>query len=139
MFVRADAAQAFKHLESFERHCAIGCKRIRKQSAPHRMRMQYRAGPAGAHNGKVQSRLRRGLPAPTDHARRFVDFQELPRVERAFIQSRCSDRQSQWPLAYNSAEVSARSEHPSALVETLSDLRKASSQSFKSSARFFPA
>ncbi len=103
------------------------------------MRVQYRAGPASAHDGEVEPRLRRGQPGPADHARCFVDFQELLRVKRAFIQSRGCDRQTQWLLAHDRAEISARSEHPSALIETPSDLRKGSSQILKASARFIPA
>jgi len=139
MLVRTDVAQALKHLESLERHDAIGCKRVRKQSAPHRMRVQYRAGTANADNCKVQSSFRRGQAVPPDYTRCFVDFQELLRVKRAFVQSRGRDRQAQWPLAHDCAEISARSEQPSALIETPSDLRKGSRQILKASARFTPA
>lgn len=103
------------------------------------MRVQYRAGPARAHDGEVESCLRRWQPFAADHARRFVDFQELIRVERAFIQPCGRNRQAQWPLAYDRAEISARSEDPSALIETPSDLRKGCSQILKVSARFTPA
>src|SRR5579864_5405007 len=103
------------------------------------MRVQYRAGPARAHDRKVEARLRRRQPISTDHARCFVNFQKLGRVERAFIQPRGRDRQAQWPLADDRAEISTRSEHPSAVIETPSNLRKGSRQILKASARFTPA
>ena len=136
MYMRVDVAQAFEHLESFERHGAIGGENVGKQRAPQRMRMQNRAGSANAHDGKVEPRLRRGQPVPANYARRFINFQELLCVERALIQPRCSDRQAQRPLAHHRAEISARSEHPAALVEPSSDLREGSSQILKASGRF---
>jgi len=39
MLVRVDVAQALEHLESFERHGAIGRENIGKYGAPKRMRM----------------------------------------------------------------------------------------------------
>src|SRR5580704_4316444 len=121
MRVGVDAAEALEHLESFKRYSAIRRKSLRKQSAPYGMRVQNRAGPACAHDGKVEPRLRRGLPVPADHPRRLVNFQKMLGVERAFIQSGCRDCQAQRPLAHDRAEISARSEHPSALVQTLPD------------------
>ena len=105
----------------------MGCPRRRRESA----------GPARADDGKVESSFRRGHAIAADHARRFVNFQELLRVKRAFIQPCGRDREAQWPLAHDCAEISARSEHPSALIKTPSDLRKGSSQILKASARFF--
>ena len=139
VLVGGDATQPFQHLVTFERHGAMGRKRVGKQSAPQRMRMQDCAGPASAHDGKVQWRLRGRLPAPADHARRLVDFQELLRGERAFIQSRWRDRQPQGPLAHYRAEISARSEYPAALIETPSDFRQGIRGILKASARCFPA
>lgn len=138
MRMRVDVAKAFEHLEPFERHGAFGGENIGKQRAPQRMRMQDRASPASAHDGKMERRLRRGQSVPANYARRFINFQKLLRVERALIQSRCSDRQAQRPRAHHRAEISARSKHPAALVETSSDLRKGSSQILKAAARFIP-
>lgn len=137
MLVRVDTAQALEHLEPFERHGAIGGENLGEQRAPQRMRMQYGAGPASTHDGKVESGLRRRQPISTDHARSFVNFQELVRVKRAFIQARRRNRQAQWLLAHHRAEISARSENPSALIKTPSDLCEGSSQILKASARFF--
>jgi hypothetical protein len=139
MLVRVDVAQTLEHLKSFESDSAIGGKNVRKQSAPQRMRMQYRASPTGVDDGKVNSRFRRGQPVPANDARRIVDFQELFRAERAFIQSCWRDRQAQRPLAHHRAEISTRSEHPSALVEAPPDLRESGSHNLKACARFFPA
>ena len=80
MLVRVDIAQALDHLESFERHGAITGENVGEQRAPQRMRVQYGAGPARAHDGKVESGLRRRQPVPADHVRCFVDFQELVRI-----------------------------------------------------------
>jgi len=39
MLMRVDVAQALEHLESFERHGAIGRENVGKYGAPQRMRM----------------------------------------------------------------------------------------------------
>src|ERR1700733_7807205 len=134
MLVRVDAAEALEHLESFQRHGAIRRKSIRKQSAPYGMLVQNRTDSARAYDGKVEPRLRRGLPVPANHPGRLVNFQKLFRIERSFIQSGRRDREAQRPLTHDRAEISARSEHPSALVQTLPDPCKGASQILKACA-----
>jgi len=139
MLVRVHAVQALEHLESFECDGAIRGERVGKDRAPQRMRVQHRASPASAYDGKVQSRFRRGLPVAADHQRIFVDFQKLRRVESAFIQPGGRNRESQRTLAHHRTEISARCEHPSALMKAPPDLGKLHGQTQKVRGRFIPA
>src|SRR5713101_5182682 len=92
--------------------------RPRKDSAPSRMSVQDRANLQAAHNGDVEQRFGRWPTIAADDVDAIIHLQELRGCEAALVQSRRSNGQAQRLTRNHRAEVSTRSENPSARVET---------------------
>jgi len=93
------------------------------------MSMQDRAGTHAAHNGYVEQRFCRGLAIAANDAGGIVDLKKLRGRKRALVQSRRSNRQAQRLSGNYGAEVSTRSQNPSARVKIFSNPRQFSGSS----------
>src|SRR6266849_3646238 len=101
--------------------------RARKDRAPNRMSVQDRAGIHAARDGEMEQGFSRRPAFATHHVTCSVHLQELRGRKAALVQSRRSNREAQRLAGNHRAEVSTRTQDPSARVKVFSNPSQISS------------
>src|SRR5260370_29901068 len=117
VLVGLDSFQTFEHFIPRDAEAAFRSVEVGEKSAPHRVRVKNRAGPADAGHSKMKQRLCRGFAGTAKDIAVSINLQEVLRVESCLVEPRRRYKQTQRLAPQNGAEVAARAERPSTGIE----------------------